>query len=147
MAWARLDDRWHDHPKTVAAGLEAAGLWVMCLTWANSVRRTSPTPGVVPPAVLTRFAGGKGRTLALKLHKAGLFDDLTDDGWPIHDFTEYLPKYDAEQAREAGRKGGKTTQSQRGQASGTGSGVPSKPLSEPLDGWPSEPTDETEADW
>jgi len=108
VAWARLDDRWHDHPKTVAAGLEAAGLWAMCLTWTHSTRRTSPNPGVVPDTVVRRFAGSKGPRLARRLHEIGLFDDHTPAGWPIHDFADYLPKYSSEQAAEAGRRGGQS---------------------------------------
>lgn len=113
MSWARLDDRWHDHPKVIAAGLEAAGLWAMCLTWAYQSRRTSPTPGVIPDAVLTRFAGSKAKRLTNRLHTVGLFDDRTEDGWPIHDFVEYLPKYDSEQAKTAGAKGGKVSARKR----------------------------------
>lgn len=105
MGWARLDDGWHDHPKVIAAGLEAAGLWAMCLTWAHKNRRTSKTPGVVPLAVVDRFAGRKARGLALRLEAVGMFDAKTDGGWPIHDFEHYLPKYDPEQASKAGRKG------------------------------------------
>lgn len=105
MAWARLDDGWHDHPKVIAAGLDAAGLWVMCLTWAHANRRGNPRPGYVPKAVLSRFASGaRGTRLATRLVDVGLFD-ATDGGWLIHDFVKYLPKYDPEKAAEAGRKG------------------------------------------
>lgn len=104
MAWARLDDGWHDHPKVVAAGLEAAGLWTMCLTWAHKNRRKSPRPGFVPKEVVGRFAGGKAPRLSRRLAEVGLFD-AADDGWMIHDFRKYLPKYDPQQAAEAGRRG------------------------------------------
>ncbi|NAE18213.1 hypothetical protein [Enterococcus hirae] len=106
MSWARLDDRWHDHPKVVAAGLEAAGLWTMCLTWAHQARKSSKEPGVVPVEIVVRFAGPKAKRLAAKLVSTGLFDERTDAGWPIHDFNDYLAKYDSDQAREAGRRGG-----------------------------------------
>jgi len=124
MSWARIDDRWHDHPKTIAAGMEAAGLWVMCLTWAHSARRTSRTPGVVPDGVVQRFAGPKAHRLALKLYEVGLFDAHTPDGWPIHDFADYLPRYDPEQAARAGAKGGRAKQT----AKQTATGPPSEPL-------------------
>jgi len=125
MAWARLDDGWHDHEKVAAAGLEAAGLWVMCLTWAHRARRTSKTPGVVPESVITRFAGGKARKLAAHLHAVGMFDDKTDAGWPIHDFADYLPRYDTEQAKAAGAAGGKARAAKR-----TAKQTASEPLSE-----------------
>ena len=104
MAWARLDDRWHDHPKVVEAGMEAAGLWVMCLTWANHNRRKSAAPGFVPAAVVARFAGSKASRLSKKLVAVRLFDPA-EGGWMIHDFTVYLPKYDSAKAAEAGRAG------------------------------------------
>lgn len=110
MAWARLDDGWGEHPKTVRAGNEAAGLWVRCLAWANKKEnRTGPTPGVVPTEVIDMYAGAKARRLALKLHEVGYFDDKTEAGWPIHDFEDYLPKYSSEQAKAAGSKGGKAS--------------------------------------
>lgn len=130
MAWARLDDRWHDHPKVAKAGLEAAGLWVMCLTWAHQASKTAKAPGVVPTEVITRFAGGKGKRIATRLHDVGLFDAETPDGWPIHDYAEYLPKYSTEQAKAAGSAGGRAKAKNR---------TASKPLSKPLDGSLSEP--------
>ena len=117
MAWARLDDRWHDHPKVIQVGLEAAGLWAMCLTWACHARRSSPTPGVVPAGVIARFAGPKARRLTKVLVDARMFDAETPDGWPIHDFDDYLPKYDVEQAKAAGAKGGKAKHSAKQTAS------------------------------
>jgi hypothetical protein len=109
MAWARLDDRFHEHRKVVEAGPEAVGVWTMCLTWAHAERRTSPTPGVIPHSVVARFAGSpaKGRRIAGRLAEVGLFDPQSEAGWPIHDYAVYLPKYDTEQAAENGRKGGR----------------------------------------
>lgn len=112
MAWARLDDNWGMHSKTVRAGLEASGLWVCCLTWANKPEnRKGASPGVVPDQVVAMFAGSpvKARKLAATLHEVGYFDDHTSEGWPIHDFKEYLPKYTSEQAKAAGSKGGKAS--------------------------------------
>lgn len=125
MAWARLDDGWHDHHKTIEAGLEAAGLWVMCLTWASkSENRKGPNPGVVPVSAIVRIAGDRKQAAKLSevLHRVGFFDDLTDAGWPIHDFSEYLPKYSSEQAKAAGSRGGQAKH--RNQTA-------SKPLTEP----------------
>ena len=104
MGWARLDDGWHDHPKVIAAGIDAAGLWVICLTWAHANRRSSPTPGYVPRSVLTRFAGAKATRLAKRLVEVHLLDPA-EGGWLVHDFVDYLPKYDPAKAAESGRKG------------------------------------------
>lgn len=134
MGWARLDDGWHEHPKTVEAGLEAAGLWVMCLTWAHKHRRKSASPGVVPVSVIERFAGRKAARLSRRLADVGYFDDLTDAGWPIHDFDQFLPRYDPEQAAEAGRKGGKSKRNGSKPLDEPLSEPPPGPLDEPLDG-------------
>lgn len=134
MGWARLDDGWHDHRKVAAAGLEAAGLWAMCLTWAHKDRRTNPaSAGVVPDPVIVRLAGSsaKAKKLAARLHEAGMFDDHTGAGWPIHDFTQYLPKYDPEQNRENGLKGGRPK--------GSGKQSETKPVSKPVGGLVPEP--------
>ena len=32
MSWAKIDDRLHSHTKVRKAGLEAMGLWVLCLS-------------------------------------------------------------------------------------------------------------------
>lgn len=117
MPWARLDDGWHDHRKVIAAGLEAAGLWVMCLTWASKDRKKSPTPGVVPDEVIDRLAGSRAQKLTRRLFEVGLFDAHTGAGWPIHDFEDYLPKYDSAKAAENGSMGGKAKAEARREAS------------------------------
>ncbi len=137
MSWARFDDRWHDHPKTIAAGLDGAGLFVMCVTWAHQTRRTSKHPGVVPDALLARFAGPRAKSLTKRLHDVGFFDDRTEHGWPIHDFNDYLPRYDPEQAQAAGSLGGQARAAKQ---------TASKPLGEPPDIPLSEPPDEELAD-
>jgi hypothetical protein len=129
MSWARLDDRWHDHPKVIEAGLEAAGLWAMMLCWAHQHRRSSPNPGVVPVSAVTRLAGNRTKKLTAVLAKVGLLDQA-DGGWAIHDFAEYLPRYDSEQAAEAGRKGGSSKRTAKQTASKLDSEPASKPLSE-----------------
>ncbi|HET8661117.1 MAG TPA: hypothetical protein VFM55_19235 [Micromonosporaceae bacterium] len=109
MGKVRIDDAWYDDPRVAAAGLECAGLFMACLTWAARHRRTSPTPGVVPADVVARFAGvavPKAQRLARRLRDAGLFDDATDAGWPIHDFEGYLTRHTSEHARTAGSLGG-----------------------------------------
>ncbi|WP_432492997.1 hypothetical protein [Kineococcus gypseus] len=134
MGWARLDDRWHDHPKVIAAGLEAAGLWTMALTWAHSdhqrARANGAPLGVVPDGVLARFAGARAKKLAATLHAVGLFDERTDAGWPIHDYVRYLPKYDPEKARENGAKGGKAKAERQAEAQQSATEPPSEPLAD-----------------
>lgn len=133
MGWARLDDGWHDHPKVIEAGCEAAGLWVMCLTWAHANRRNDCPPGYIPAAVAARFAGTRHRKLAATLARVGLFD-TADGGWVVHDFTVYLPKYDPKQASEAGKAGARKRWGKGGAPPPDEPQPDSEPPPEPLNG-------------
>lgn len=106
MAWARLDDNFHDHPKVDGLSLASVGLYTLCLTWAHRHRRTAPVPGFIPSTRVRKLAGAKTKRLSDELVKAGLWH--TDpDGFVIHDFGDYLPKErDPDERREAGRRGG-----------------------------------------
>ncbi len=136
MGWARLDDGWHDHPKVIEAGCEAAGLWAMCLTWAHANRRDNCTPGHIPTAVAARFAGTRHRKLTATLLRVGLFDPA-EDGWVVHDFTAYLPKYDPKQASAAGKAGARKRWGKGGAPPPDDPPADSEPLYEP----PSKPPD------
>ena len=107
MAWARLDDGFHDHPKVDGLSLAAVGLYTLCLTWAHRHRRTAAVQGHITEARVRKLAGRQADTLAAELVTAGLWETHTDpDGFLIHDFADYLPKQrDPAELREAGRKG------------------------------------------
>jgi hypothetical protein len=136
MSSARFDERWHEDQRVIEADLEAVGLLAMSKTWAHANRWTSAVPGVVPEVMLVRFAGtaAKAKRLAAVLQRVGLFDARTEDGWPISEFVESLPKYDRAQAQEAGRKGGHAKQ--------TAKRFATEPLSEPPNGLVGEPLSE-----
>jgi hypothetical protein len=123
VSWARIDDGFHDHRKVVDLDLAAVGLWTLCLTWAHKARKTAPTPGLVPKSVVRRFAGARAKKLSGELVAAGLWDEETPGGWPIHDFDAFLPRYDSEQAKAAGSAGGKARAAKQ---------TASKPLGDPL---------------
>lgn len=107
MAWARLDDGFHDHPKVDGLSLAAVGLYTLCLTWAHRHRRTAVRPGHVSEARVAKVAGKQAPRLAAELVEATLWEVETGlGGYLIHDFADYLPKErDLEDRREAGRKG------------------------------------------
>lgn len=111
MAWARLDDSLHDHPKVDSLSLSALGLWTLCLTWAcRHAGAAGLEPGTIPRQRVTKFRGTK--KLAAELVDAELWHPV-DGGWIIHDFTRYLPpgyKIESPEDRdkrlsEAGRRG------------------------------------------
>ena len=87
MAWFKVDDKIHDHPKALAAGKSAMGVWVLAGAWAAD----NLTDGFVPKRVLSRW-GTAGD--AKKLVDAGLW--FTDEeegqpGWRFHDWEDFQP--------------------------------------------------------
>jgi hypothetical protein len=87
MAWVKLDDGFPDHPKLVEAGGDAGWLYVCALAWCNR----NLTDGAIPKGILGRLSDRKNpQRLAERLVAAGLWDE-TDDGWQIHDYTDFQP--------------------------------------------------------
>lgn len=105
MSWARLDDAWWSHRKTLETSLAARGLWATALSWSCH-QRTDRIP--------QRFLAIAGATQdqADELVDAGFW--IPDDhGWRIHDWHHYQ---DLSTIRaEAGRKGGRASAEKRKQ--------------------------------
>lgn len=115
MAWARIDDGLHDHPKVLRLldhpdGLTALGMWTACLSWAHRhTRGKGQRPGFIPLYLPRLFAGEGNKQLASLLVSVELWEEAREgeEGWLIHDFSMYLPSDDLRRKRaEAGRKGG-----------------------------------------
>lgn len=111
MAWARMDDDFHDHPKVEGLSLAAIGLWTVNLTWAYRHRRTAAIVGFIPEARVRKLAGRHYETLTRELttappgKKHGLWEPA-EGGFIIHNFARYLPKpRDPQEASNSGRKG------------------------------------------
>jgi hypothetical protein len=94
VPWFRLDDSFHSHPKVIAAGNEAIGLYVRCGTYAAQ----HLTDGFIPEDV------------ALLYGSAGLADALVSaklwrrarGGWRMPDYLDYNPSKEAvEKERKA----------------------------------------------
>jgi len=73
MPWLKVDDSLHSHPKVLAAGTTALGLWVRCGSWAAQ----HLTDGHVPDAVAMLYGN---RAQAAALVSAGMWT-VTDGGW------------------------------------------------------------------
>jgi hypothetical protein len=86
MTWFKIDDSFDDHPKVLAAGNEAAGLFVRCGAYAAR----HLTDGFVPAPKALMY-GSKG--LITRLVNAVLFHPV-DGGWLIHDYLDYNPSRD-----------------------------------------------------
>lgn len=110
MAWGRMDDGFHDHPKVEGLSLAAVGLWTLNYTWAHRHRRDAAIPGFIPDARVRKLAGSRAKALATELttpppgKKHGLWEPV-EGGYMIHDFADYLPRRDPTEAAESGRKG------------------------------------------
>lgn len=112
MSWARLDDRFPDHPKVIAAGREAAWLAVKAICWSSS----HLTDGYLPKPVALQLAAADtcgNPKAAATLIRALLRHKLwktAGGGYRIHDFLEYNPSRaqilaERKRKKESGRLG------------------------------------------
>ena len=87
VAWFKVDDKLHSHPKRYRAGLRAMGLWVVAGSWCGD----HLTDGFVPADML-RALGGKPSDAAA-LVDAGLWE-ACPDGWIFHQWDGQNPTRD-----------------------------------------------------
>jgi hypothetical protein len=83
MTWFKVDDGFHSHPKVLAAGNEAAGLWVRCCSWSSQ----HLTQGVIPSEIVALYGSPEA---AQRLVDVGLWR-VTDGGYKVRDFLRYNP--------------------------------------------------------
>lgn len=84
IAWYKIDDQLHSHPKARRAGLEAMGLW----TLAGSHCMSYLTDGFVEEWFVQSWPHGP--ELAAKLVSVGLWVEA-EGGWQFHDWDKYQP--------------------------------------------------------
>jgi hypothetical protein len=87
VPWFRLDDSFHSHPKVIAAGNEAVGLYVRCGTYAAQ----HLTNGFIPEQVALLYGS---RQLAEVLVRTKLWR-RTRGGWQMRDYLDYNPSREA----------------------------------------------------
>lgn len=100
MAWFKVDDQLHSHPKARRAGLEAMGLWLL----AGSHCMSYLTDGFVEEWFVLSWPNGA--ELAERLVGTGLWL-RGDGGWQFHDWAEFQPtreKVEAEREAASERK-------------------------------------------
>ena len=103
MAWFKVDDVLHSHPKAREAGLLAMGLWVQ----SGSHSAQYLTDGFVPEWFVKSWPNGV--RAARQLVQARLWEEAVDDdgdkGWQFRDWGDYQPLRDEiESDREANRE-------------------------------------------
>ncbi|MFI6173493.1 hypothetical protein ACIBCN_42410 [Nocardia sp. NPDC051052] len=106
MPWFQVDDQLGFHPKAVAAGNAAMGLWVRAGSWSMQ----QLTEGFVPAAIVRGLGSA---TQAKKLVEVGLWT-VVDGGYRFHNWAErQMSKAEIEDRRrkraDAGRKGGQVS--------------------------------------
>jgi len=82
--WLKVSDNFHDHPKVVAAGNAAIGLWVR----GGSYSAAYDLDGFVPSAWVR--SSGAHYTAHRALVRVGMWLP-SGDGWTMHDYHDYNP--------------------------------------------------------
>jgi hypothetical protein len=96
MTWAKVDDQLHAHPKALAAGPEAMGLWVLCLSHCAAYLTDGHVDEGVVLGILARWRvtprslARRKTELSQALVDAGLWR-RTATGWQFHDWERYQP--------------------------------------------------------
>lgn len=85
MSWAKMDDSFPFHPKTIAAGNASAGAWCRMLTWCSQ----QLTDGMLPARLALIISDGD-TTIIERLVKVGLLEERPA-GYAIHDYLWYNP--------------------------------------------------------
>jgi hypothetical protein len=93
MTWFKIDDDFFFHPKVVAAGNAAIGLFVRCGSWASN----HLTDGHIPHQVIAMFGTA---TDIDNLIDVGLLEE-TDTGYWMPAFLDYNPSADEVKAQKA----------------------------------------------
>ena len=83
MPWFRIDDILAFHPKVLAAGNAAVGLWVRAGAWSMQ----NLTDGFVPHAAAKQIGS---RSEAKRLVDCGLWIEK-DDGYEFHEWDQRQP--------------------------------------------------------
>jgi len=130
MGWARLDDEAAESLKVRRAGTQAAALWYASITWCAKHR----TDGVIERELVSDIWRPIGEAFdheaaAARLVEVGLWDEHPQ-GYAVHDFLDYNPSREEENARRA-----RDTQRQRRRRSGDVTGT--MPVLRPADVTPS----------
>jgi hypothetical protein len=109
MTWVKLDDGFHGHPKVLAAGLAASGLFARALSYCGAYL----TDGRVPSAWVAAQLLDESDDLAQRLVDVGLW---RRDGtaYVIPDFTDLNPsKVQVEQQRAEGAERARKSRERR----------------------------------
>jgi hypothetical protein len=130
MTWANVDDLFPEHPKVLAAGGDAAWLYICGLCFTNR----NLTEGRIPKAVVPRLSDRKAPArLAQRLVEVGLWHE-DRDAYVIHDWEKYNEGAEAVKARkEQARNAARTRWSGRPKSAQSNAGSNADPDPPPPD--------------
>lgn len=107
MPWFKVDDKFGTHPKVLAAGNAATGLWVRAGCWSM----LNLTDGHIPCGAL-KILGSRAE--ADRLVKVGLWAK-DSDGYRFHDWSAWQPSSgDVEAERDRWRENQRRSRQRRG---------------------------------
>jgi hypothetical protein len=127
--WFKVDDKLHSHPKTLAAGNEAMGVWLRLGSWCSE----HLTDGAISQAIALAF--DPSLLVIQRLIDTGWLVQTEAGDYHLHDYLDWNPsKADKEKLSKtralAGRKGGRqklkqlpSKRSGKTKAKGTGTGT------------------------
>lgn len=96
MAWFKVDDSLHSHPKWLVTPPSARGLWITAGAWSSA----QLLDGHVPASALPTLNGRRRDADALV--RAGLWKvSERGEGWDFHDWHDYQPTRQAVQTKRA----------------------------------------------
>lgn len=140
MAWARLDDNFPEHPKTVhlldlpdlSVGLAAVGVWTLGLGFVAKQAGKGDRSGFISKRRLSALVGTDATPWAEELVAAGYYE-VADGGWVYHDLTDYLPRQRDPAVQAAnGRRGGQAKAAKRAAGKPPASDSPGETSSDSL---------------
>lgn len=134
MPWFRVDDSLDMHPKTLAAGNEAIGLWARCGAYAAR----HLTDGFIPREIALLYGS---EALAEVLVAAKLWR-RTKGGYRMHDYLGYNPSREAvenQRRSNADRQSRWRERSGRRDRNGVSNGVSNSAPSHPIPDTPQPP--------
>lgn len=95
MSWAKLDDNFHMHPRTLEVGNAGAGLIARMMSWSCN----HLTDGIVTGYAAVTLAGSDGVALIEKLVAAGWLEPREGGSYYIHNFHKRNPSAVIEKER------------------------------------------------
>ena len=113
MGWAKLDDRFHGHPKVLDAWRRcpaSIGLHMLALSWVSAEGYGEMLngdgekhDGYVPQSFVALYMPDtNSRAKAVSaLVECGLWDADEDAGWWVHDYLDYNPSSEERAAKRA----------------------------------------------